>query len=184
MLEIREISITDFEKSLINDYKTLFPEDEQKNWEGVRRTYNENIEKFYSIVNNMKIVGFIMLEKMENMPFYMDYFAIKKEYQNQGLGTNAIKMLLNDVVKENGLCIDIEKVNTEMPYTIKRASFYERLGFKKVDSTYDIFNVLYTPYYWNKSISYSKQELNKIMFNYYEINAGREKVEKYFKICD
>lgn len=107
MLEIREISITDFEKSLINDYKTLFPEDEQRNWEGVRRTYNENIEKFYSIVNNMKIVGFIMLEKMENMPFYMDYFAIKKEYQNQGLGTNAIKMLLNDVVKENGLCIDV-----------------------------------------------------------------------------
>ena len=41
-----------------------------------------------------------MLEKLQNNPFYMDYFAIKKEYQNQGLGTNALKILLNDVIKD------------------------------------------------------------------------------------
>lgn len=184
MLEIKEITITDFEESLINDYKTLFPEDEQRSWESVRRTYADNIEKFYAIINNMKIIGFIMLEKLPNNPFYMDYFAIKKEYQNQGLGTNALKILLNDVIKEKGLCIEIEKVIDDLPHTLKRASFYERLDFKSTNSTYELFNVLYTSYYWSKDIVYSKQELDKIMFEYYEVNAGKERLEKYCKICD
>ena len=95
----------------------------------------------------MKIIGFIMLEKLQNNPFYMDYFAIKKEYQNQGLGTNA-----------KGLFIEIEKVIDDLPNTLKRASFYERLDFKSTNSTYKLFNVLYTPYYWSKDIVYSKIE--------------------------
>lgn len=48
----------------------------------------------------MKIIGFIMLEKLQNNPFYMDYFAIKKEYQNQGLGTNALKILKTEIIPE------------------------------------------------------------------------------------
>lgn len=125
MLEIKEISIEDFEEKLLNDYQTLFPKDEQRNWEGVRRTYNDNDE---------------------------------------------------------GLCIDIEKVDINVLHTLKRALFYEKLDFKKIDSTYDIFNVLYTPYYWNNNKTYTKEELNKIMFDYYEVNAGKERVKKYFKI--
>lgn len=99
-----------------------------------------------------------MLEKLQNNPFHMNYFAIKKEYQNQGLGTNALKILLNDVIKEKGLCIEIEKVIDDLPNTLKRASFYERLDFKSTNSTYKLFNVLYTPYYWSKDIVYSKIE--------------------------
>lgn len=182
MLEIKEISIEDFEERLLNDYQTLFPKDEQRNWEGVRRTYNDNIEKFYAIINDLKIIGFIMLEKLENKPYYMDYFAIKKEYQNQGYGTNAIKLLLSKTIKDDGLCIDIEKVDKNVPHTLKRALFYEKLGFEKIDSCYDIFNVLYTPYYWNNNKTYTKEEINKIMFDYYEVNAGKERVLKHFKI--
>lgn len=36
--------------------------------------------------------------------------------------------------------------------------FYERLDFKSTNSTYKLFNVLYTPYYWSKDIVYSKIE--------------------------
>lgn len=72
----------------------------------------------------MKIIGFIMLEKLQNNPFYMDYFAIKKEYQNQGLGTNALKILLNDVIKEKGLFIEIEN-NINNVYEIAKKTCEE-----------------------------------------------------------
>jgi ribosomal protein S18 acetylase RimI-like enzyme len=98
---------------------------EQRSSECVRRTYADNIEKFYAIINNMKIIGFIMLEKLQNNPFYMDYFAIKKEYQNQGLGTNALKILLNDVIKEKGLCIEIEN-NINNVYEIAKKTINEK----------------------------------------------------------
>lgn len=65
-----------------------------------------------------------MLEKLQNNPFYMDYFAIKKEYQNQGLGTNALKILLNDVIKEKGLCIEIEN-NINNVYEIAKKTCEE-----------------------------------------------------------
>lgn len=66
-----------------------------------------------------------MLEKLQNNPFYMDYFAIKKEYQNQGLGTNALKILLNDVIKEKGLCIEIEN-NINNVYEIAKKTINEK----------------------------------------------------------
>lgn len=65
-----------------------------------------------------------MLEKLQNNPFYMDYFAIKKEYQNQGLGTNALKILLNDVIKEKGLFIEIEN-NINNVYEIAKKTCEE-----------------------------------------------------------
>ena len=55
----------------------------------------------------------------------MDYFAIKKEYQNQGLGTNALKILLNDVIKEKGLCIEIEN-NINNVYEIAKKTINEK----------------------------------------------------------
>lgn len=65
-----------------------------------------------------------MLEKLQNNPFHMNYFAIKKEYQNQGLGTNALKILLNDVIKEKGLFIEIEN-NINNVYEIAKKTCEE-----------------------------------------------------------
>mgnify|MGYP004661155863 CR=1 FL=1 len=182
MLEIKEVSIEVFKKDLLNDYKTLFPKNEQRDWKSISRTYTNNIEKFYVIMNGLKTIGFIMLEKLENKPYYIDYFAIKKEYQNQGYGTKAIRILLNEIIKNDGVCMEIEKENMDNPYTIKRASFYKSLNFIEVNSTYNLYNVLYTPYYWNAVKKYTEQEIAEILFNYYEINCGKKQIKKNCKI--
>ncbi len=51
-----------------------------------------------------------MLEKLnDNYPFYLDYFAIFKEFQNMGYGTKAVQTLIKNVVHNDGIIGEIEK---------------------------------------------------------------------------
>ena len=108
MIEILEIGIEEFEDKIYERYTKLFPEEEQRNWNKIRDTYNKGIEKFYKIVLDNSIIGFFMLENNEkDYPYYLDYFAIFEEYQNKGYGTKAIKKLLSEIIDNKGLCIEI-----------------------------------------------------------------------------
>lgn len=183
MLEIIEINIKEFENKIYNEYITLFPEEEQRSWKKIRQTYEKGIEKFYKITLNNEIIGFFMLEKAgEGYPYYLDYFGIFKKYQNKGYGTAAIKKLLEKICINQELVIEIEKEEEENPLTIKRANFYKKLGFKKVDSEYLLYKVIFTPYIYTKKESIDKNRIDEVMFKYYITNCGKEGVEKNCKI--
>lgn len=177
-MKIEEIDIKEFEGKIYNEYVKLFPEEEQRDWEKIQTSYKKGIEKFYKITENELIIGFFMLEKIgDNYPYYLDYFGIFKEFQNKGYGTKAIKNLLDEIIKSEDLYIEIEKEDEENYITIKRAEFYERLNFKKVDSEYLLYKVLYTPYIYTKSNNVNKDKVDKIMFEYYLMNCGEEEIK-------
>ena len=181
MIEILEIGIEEFEDKIYERYTKLFPEEEQRNWNKIRDTYNKGIEKFYKIVLDNSIIGFFMLENNEkDYPYYLDYFAIFEEYQNKGYGTKAIKKLMSEIIDNKGLCIEIEKEEEDEPLTIKRANFYLKLGFEKINSEYLLYNVLYTPYVYNYTSE--KEMVDKIMFDYYKLNCGEDAVKINCKI--
>lgn len=183
MLKLIEINVKEFEDEIYEEYTKLFPEEEQRDWENIKITYEKGVEKFYKIVENNTIIGFFMLEKIsEKHPYYMDYFAIFKQYQNKGYGTQAIRKLLLEIGKKQELCIEIEKEEEFNEITVKRAKFYEKLGFRKIDSEYLLYNVLYTPYLYTSNINVNKNEIDKIMFDYYIMNCGEYAVQKNCKI--
>ena len=183
MLEIIEIDIKEFENKIFKEYQKLFPEEEQRSLKNLKKAYEQGIEKFYKITLDKTIIGFFMLEKIKgNYPYYIDYFAIFEEYQKKGYGTKALEKVLLEIIKDEGLCIEIEKEEKDNLITIKRANFYKRIGFKKVDSEYLLFNVLYTPYIYTKKENIEKNEIDKIMFDYYKMNCGEEALKKYCKI--
>ena len=178
MLEIIEIDIKEFENKIYEKYTKLFPKEEQRSWKKIKKTYEEGIEKFYKIIENDTIIGFFMLEKIDKEhPYYIDYFAIFKQYQNKGYGTQAIKKLLLEIVKEQGICFEIEKEEKNNPITIKRANFYKKLGFKSIDSEFLLYKVSFTPYIYTKNDNIDKNEIDKIMFDYYRINCGEEEAK-------
>lgn len=110
MINVIEITINEFEKNFYDKYEKLFPEDEQRDWEKIKNTYNKGIEKFYKIQLYNINIGFFMLEKLnDNYPFYLDYFAIFKEFQNMGYGTKAVQTLIKNVVHNDGIIGEIEK---------------------------------------------------------------------------
>lgn len=179
-MEIIEIDINEFEKDIYNGYIELFPEEEQREWDKIQKAYENKIEKFYKIVSNNMTVGFFMLEKIDdNSPYYLDYFGIFKEHQNKGIGTQSIQKLL-EKVGEEGLYIEIEKEDTKNDITLRRAEFYKKLGFKRIDSEYLLYNVLYTPYIYTKT-NVTKEEVDKVMFEYYIINCGKKEIKNNCK---
>ena len=175
MINVIEITIDEFRNDIYDMYISLFPNNERRKYNKIEITYSKKIEFFYKIVLNNTIIGFIMLEKLDNNhPYYLDYFAIYKEYQNKGYGKSALEFLLNNIVQNNGLIAEIEKVDDNNSITVKRLRFYERLGFKKINSVYLLDNVLYTPIVYLNSYNYSKHEIDKIFFDYYKINGEQE----------
>lgn len=178
-MNIEEIKVEEFEEKIYKEYIKLFPENEQREWKKIKETYERGIEKFFKIVNENNTIGFIMLEKLnEEYPYYMDYFAILEKYQGKGFGTRAIKILLKDVIKDNGLFIEIEKEDMNDILTIRRGKFYKDLSFEKVNSEYLLYNVYYTPYIYNKKLKFNKTEIDKIMFDYYIANCGEKEVKE------
>ena len=180
MITISEITIEEFENNIYDKYITLFPEDEQRDWKKVRKTYELGIEKIYKASLDGKDIGFFMLEKIDGYPYYGDYFAIYKEYQNQGYGALAIKKLLDEVVKDVGLVGEIEKVDDNNFNTVRRAKFYERLGFSVLDTKYSLYDVLYNPCVYPKNFDISN--INDILFKYYELNVGSDNLKKHCRI--
>ena len=179
-MEIIEIDINEFEKDIYNEYIELFPEEEQREWDKIQKAYENKIEKFYKIVSNNMTVGFFMLEKIDdNSPYYLDYFGIFKKHQKKGIGTQSIQKLL-EKVGEEGLYIEIEKEDTKNDITLRRAEFYKKLGFKRIDSEYLLYNVLYTPYIYTKT-NVTKEEVDKVMFEYYIINCGKKEIKNNCK---
>ncbi len=177
-MKIEEIEIKEFENEIYNEYVKLFPEEEQRDWKKIRQAYENGIEEFYKITENQQTIGFFMLEKIkDDYPYYLDYFGIFKEHQNKGYGTKAIKMLLDEIIKNEDLYIEIEKEDEENFITIKRAEFYKKLNFKKVESEYLLYNVLYTPYVFTNSNDINKDNFDQIMFEYYLINCGEEEIK-------
>lgn len=178
-MNIVEITIEEFEENLYEEYIQLFPEKEQREWEKIKKTYKNGIEKFYKIINDNNTIGFIMLEKInEKYSYYIDYFAILKKYQGKGLGKKAIKLLLEQIIKDGELVIEIEKEEENDIITIRRANFYKLLSFRKINSEYILYDVNYTPYIYSNKDILNKAEIDKIMFDYYITNCGKEEVEK------
>ena len=183
MIDVIEINIEEFKKDIYNEYIKLFPKDEQRSLNKIANTSNSGIEKSYKIILENRTIGFFLLEKInDEYPFYLDYFAIYKEYQNKGYGTKAIQILLSKIINGNGLIAEIEKACEENPITIKRFDFYKRLGFKKIDSEYLLYNVYYNPIVYCKHENMDKEKYDKIFFDYYLINCGENGVKNNCKI--
>ena len=173
MLSIKKITMEEFKDELCSKYIKLFPKDERRKISKIGETYNEGFEKLYEIMVDHKVVGFFLLESInDEYPFYLDYFAIFDEFQNNGYGSKAMTMILEKIAYKKGLICDIEKVCKEDIITIRRFNFYKRLGFKKLNAEYLLYDVLYTPMVHLTDNLVTEDEINKIFFDYYRLNCG------------
>lgn len=175
MIDVIEIGIEEFEKDIYGEYLKLFAKDEIRELYKLKNTYNKGIEKIFKIVNDDVTVGFFLLEKLEEHPYYLDYVAIYEKYQNKGYGQEAIKEIMKKVENE-GLMGEIEKVEADNPITLRRFEFYKRLGFRKIQSEYLLYDVLYNPLVYR--IEKEKEEIDKLFFDYYKVNSNEGEFEK------
>ncbi len=183
MMDIEEITIEEFKKDIYNRYIQIFPRVERREWTKIELSYQKNKEKFYKIVVKDVIIGFFMLEKLDKAhPYYLEYFAIFDEFQNQGYGSKALQILIDKKVKDEDLIAEMDKVDKNDLNTVRRSKFYEKLGFKKIDSEYLLYKAFYTPIVYTKSNEIIKEKYDKIFFDYYNYNCGENSIKANCRI--
>ena len=106
--------------------------------ENLSENYNPNLfnyfyedfpKGFWVCELNHKIVGFIVGVKLNNETAKILMLTVSEIYQNRGIGSNLLKVFLNEIILEN-----IKKVDLEVKKTnYKGIKFYKRFGFEIVD---------------------------------------------------
>lgn len=184
MVEVKEITIEEFEEKIYDKYITLFSKEELRDWDTIKEIYNKKYEHFYKIMDDDTIIGFFILEKIGDYPYYLDYFAIYNEYQSKGYGSLSIKKLLEDVIKDDGLIGEVEEVTEDDPITVRRWKFYEKLGFKKFDDVKFSYTVLFDLIIYPYNYNLTGLKVAEILYDYYRINIGEEETKRLCNIIN
>jgi len=82
----------------------------------------KNNSVYYFILNDKTIIGTICL-LLNNDEIYINDFAIFKEFQNNGFGTEVLNYIKNKY-KNNNFELGVEKRN------LKALHLYQKIGFK------------------------------------------------------
>ncbi len=190
-MELININFKEFREDVYQKYIEIFPEEERKTLETIERNYNKNITRFIKIAEENKLIGFFIMNSIENNRYMqLDYFAILPEYQNKGYGTKAIKELKKVVPNYDAIFVEIEKLGygankAENKIREKRAKFYDRLEFNKLNVDLKWFNSLFLSIYYlklNENLTYDEEEiLNNIFEIYYKVH-GKKKVDENCEI--
>ena len=81
-------------------------------------------EKYYKIVYNNIVVGFIGIKDYKN-EIYLYRFYIENQYRNQGIGTKSLEQLI-DIAKVQNKDISLEVMGNNN----LAKKLYEKMGFK------------------------------------------------------
>lgn len=188
-MELISVSMQRFKETIYPEYLKLFPVPEQKPYETIEKSVINKITDIIEIVVDNTFVGFIIVNTIKNNPYaQLDYLAILPNYQHKGYGTQAILLLKEKYKEYEGIFIEVEKVglgetDEENNIRQKRANFYERIGFKKLDFDLNLFNVIYSAYMLPCLVdNFLRDEVIESIFEIYNAIAGEDRIKKYCSV--
>lgn len=188
-MRLVEVDIKKFKHIIYPEYVKLFPEVDRKSYRCIKKTVKNKISKIIEIVADEQFVGFMIINTLENNPYVqLDYLAILSNHQNKGYGKEAIKLLKKQYENYNGIFIEVEKLGLgkneeENRIREKRVSFYENLGFYKMNFDLELFTVTYSAYLLpGLETENSDKEIINYILKIYTAILGKNKVKKNCKV--
>lgn len=186
-IELKNIGIEEFKEKIYFHYVNIFPEEERKPLILIELSYKKQYTKIIEILYQNKIAGFMLLNRITNKGYLvLDYLVILPEYRNKGIGTKALKILLQQEKETSGIFIEIEKTGRgkdekENLLREKRKKFYENLGFKKLNFDLLLFGVIYMPYLFS-NIEKDEDTIIDEILSIYKVISGKERIKQNCKI--
>lgn len=189
-MELKKVSLERFKKIIYPEYKKIFPLGERKSYRRFKKSYTKGITDIIEITIENEFIGFFIMNYIKENPYIvLDYFAILPKYRCKGYGTEAIKLLKEMYKNYNGIFIEIEQVGggdtkEENNERQRRARFYEKLGFYKLDFDLKLFAVTYSAYILNCSSDENlpNDKIIEYIFNIYFAVIGEKRVKKNCKV--
>ena len=182
-IELKNIDIDEFKKYIYSYYLDIFPENERKPLKLIKSSYKNQFTNIIKILHKNEMVGFMLLNRVKDKGYVvLDYLAILPQYRNNNFGTKALQILLEQEQENKGIFVEVEKVGLgkdieENLLREKRKSFYEKVGFKKLNFDLVLFDVIYTPYLFSNRENDEDTIISEI-FNIYESISGKERIRK------
>ena len=106
IVNIQEIDINEFEKNIYSYYLEIFSENERKTLKMIKSSFDEGYTKIIKINKSDNLCGFMIINKIkENQYAILDYFAILPQYRSKGIGTKALKLLIDEETQNKGIFI-------------------------------------------------------------------------------
>lgn len=181
-------TIEEFKNIIYPEYLNLFPELERKSYHDIEKSIINEITTIFKIMVEKEMVGFMIINQLENVScIQLDYLGILPQYQKNGYGSEAIKLLTTEC-QNMSIFIEIEKEklgNNEKENQIRerRARFYEKLGFQKMNFDMILNTVIFSTYLLDNSDKKSTdEEIARSILITYEKIIGKEKVLKNIRI--
>ena len=187
-MELIIATIEEFKKTIYPEYLKLFPELERKSYHDIEKSIINDITTILKIMVEKETVGFMIINQLEDVScIQLDYLGILPQYQKNGYGSEAIKLLTTEC-QNMSIFIEIEKEklgNNEKENQIRerRARFYEKLGFQKMNFDIILNTVIFSTYLLDNSDKKSTdEEIARSILITYEKIIGKEKVLKNIRI--
>lgn len=118
--------------SVYEKMSAAFPYEERRDYVDQQKCMNDERFCFFEIYDNDTAVGFISLWNLSGFVF-IEHIAIDYDKRSGGYGSKAIE-LVKEIYKK-AVILEAEAPETEQQ--VKRIKFYDRLGFKVNNFSYE-----------------------------------------------
>lgn len=123
-----------------NCLKEYFPTSELKEKNALSTILQNKNYKVFNIISDNLQCGYFSFFELPDNTIWLDYFAVNKESQSKGIGTETFKLMKKEF-SYNGCYLEVEKKDEKYINTIRRVKFYENLGAQKLDVQYFYPNI-------------------------------------------
>lgn len=123
-------------------YLQAFPAAERKPWAMIRKMYHKGTTDIWCLMQGEAFAGLAITINSPDI-ILLDYFAVKKSCRGQGVGTAALKAILQRY-RDKGFFLEIESTLEETqdrPMRLRRKRFYLSCGLQELHTTAHLFGV-------------------------------------------
>ena len=183
--------LTDFSQ-VENLYKSRlksdFTEDELKPLSSMKESWKEGNYDCYGLFDREEILGYaFFVSNGDNC--LLDYFAIKEDRRNEGLGSIFLKQLAACMEKEKCVIVEVEDPNQANSFDDKtlrnrRLQFYLRNGFMETTLKSSVFGVSYRLLEVSNSVPHSARNIRAAYIELYRSILPEEYFQTQFSVSN
>ncbi len=136
-------------------YQTAFPAAERKPFSVILRCRRRGQTDLWCIHGSSGFLGFAATVNSPEL-ILLDYFAVETRFRGQGIGTAALKLLLEQYAGK-GIFVEIESTREPGPDQLcrqQRKAFYLRCGMQPLGVTARVFGVAMELLGWNCQLTF------------------------------
>ena len=165
-----------------------FAEDERKPLSSMKESWEKGTYDCYGLFDGEKIVGYAFFVR-NGKYFLLDYFAIKEDRRNEGLGSIFLKQLTACMEKEKSVIVEVEDPNQANSFAEKtlrnrRLQFYLRNGYMETTLESSVFGVSYRLLEASSSVPHSARNIRDAYIELYRSILPAEFFRTQFSVSD